>query len=84
MKLEIHCEEPFSAHGENTDETYDSCPFCGSREIEISNTHTPSYRGECFACGAVGPSNPYPEKEPSEAVHRAAFEEALRLWNARS
>ena len=27
------------------------CPFCGSRQIEIVNTWTPSYWAECQICG---------------------------------
>lgn len=27
------------------------CPFCGSSDLEVENTHTPSYTVEC-ACGA--------------------------------
>ena len=28
------------------------CPFCGSEDLELSNTHTPYFSVECQECGA--------------------------------
>lgn len=28
------------------------CPFCGSRAVELNNTHNASYWVECATCGA--------------------------------
>ena len=28
------------------------CPFCGSKDLEIGNTHTPIFWVECLDCGA--------------------------------
>lgn len=28
------------------------CPFCGGTDLELSNTHTPSFRVECHGCEA--------------------------------
>lgn len=28
------------------------CPFCGSRDLELSNTHTPCFWVECSNCEA--------------------------------
>lgn len=79
----------FKAHGERDTEGVVACPFCGGVNIEVSNSHTPSYRGECQECGAQGPSNEYPKREAQKSrsgvrrQHQRAFARALELWNLR-
>lgn len=64
------------------------CPFCGGTDIEIQNTHTPSYwmacqnpkcraevHGEWYDPGALG----------SELkAHEKSKQSALRRWNRRT
>lgn len=47
----------FSASGEHEpgiDPALRHCPFCGSSDIELSNTHTPCYTAKCGNCEAEG------------------------------
>lgn len=91
MHLDIYAaseEDGFAAHGMSTNEDLDPCPFCGGMAIEVSNSHTPCYTGTCLSCGAEGPRHRYDDTEPTnrehyEAQHRAAFAEAVKLWNQR-
>lgn len=63
------------------------CPFCGSRQIEIVNTWTPSYWAECQICGVeVHPRNApswgrSDERDPKK--HLASARRALKAWNTR-
>lgn len=63
----------WSGNGESADESLKTCPFCTSLNIEVSNTHTPSYWAECRDCGAQGPRTTYPKRE--------AEQRRERLWN---
>lgn len=93
MKLEIYgnSKKGFSAHGEDNGE-YDlePCPFCDSSDVEITNTHSPSYWAECNNCGAQGPSGRTSSvriaRKTKSAVrrqHEEAFSKAHELWNTR-
>lgn len=65
------------------------CPFCGNKQAELTNTHTPSYWVEC-ACGV--------QKSPQSSInypktlrsipqviqyHRRAMQLAVFEWNYR-
>ena len=58
------------------------CPFCGGDDLEVGNTHTPSYTVECVSCGAQG-GDCKSGKGRSKAAHRGAFLSAIRAWNTR-
>jgi len=93
MKLEIISDSkhpPFSAHGESEPgvERLEPCPFCGSTDIVVENTHTPYYWGECQRCGAEGPTNSCRRETNRTRAsvarqHRRAFARACELWNRR-
>lgn len=93
MNLEIYGnkKEGFRGSGESVPDVDQlrPCPFCGSGEIVVGNTHTPHYRAECQKCGAEGPSvNPpkrYATKTPASVrrQHEVAFDQAVDAWNKR-
>jgi Lar family restriction alleviation protein len=66
------------------------CPFCGALEVEVTNTHTPSYSVECYACGAQGPdgrpNSGVADKSKQLVVtkrrHSEAINAAIDGWNA--
>jgi len=65
------------------------CPFCGGDDIELENTHTPSYWMECQNpdCQAQvhGAYGSQLEGKISEMKrHRYSAESALLRWNTRS
>lgn len=77
------------AHGtsDESDELL-PCPFCGSGEIIVENTHTPCYQAECQGCGAQGPKSDSVKRHATtyNAVmkqHHKAFDQAVRYWNNR-
>lgn len=62
------------------------CPFCGSVEVELANTWTPSYWVECKGCGAeVHPHGPSWKKgdDTKPAKHLASARRAMKAWNRR-
>jgi uncharacterized Zn finger protein len=68
-----------------------ACPFCGSDEVTVHNTHTPYYWAECEGCGAEGPQTRNGDawrrsmsKAAAESLHREAFHAAIAAWNERS
>jgi len=97
MKLRIigNSSVGFSAHGEwdgNGDLALDSCPFCGSNNLTVENTHTPFYNVTCEDCGADGPDGvPNPDYDGKRIrskvlcgyLHQDAFANAIALWNDR-
>lgn len=93
MKLEIYGDRKtyFSASGEyedGVDEPLKHCPFCGSVDVTVHNTHTPSYWAECLSCGCkkhceyTAPGR-CKTKLSVERHHRAAFNSAIKSWNTR-
>jgi hypothetical protein len=98
MKLDIFGgpkKGGWSGHGiqEGSDMPFlRSCPFCGSRQVEISNTHTPFYTAHCLDCEAEGPRaygagqawSRRSSKRDTERIHRQAFDDAIDAWNDRS
>ena len=96
MKLTIWGQKNnYSASGEyepGIDPTLEPCPFCGSPDITVWNTHSPYYTCRCTLCLVDGPSNFEVEgasarlrtKRQCKVVHEAAFELAIELWNQRS
>lgn len=92
MKLDIYgdTKSGFSAGGESTDEYLYPCPFCGSFNVEIHNTHTPYYWGECQDCGAHGPKGASVRKQHTATAagvrrqHTLAFNRAVVAWNTRA
>jgi hypothetical protein len=91
MKLEIWGDRRhYSASGEyepGIDPPLKPCPHCGSTDLEISNTHTPSYTVTC-ACGAEmhGHSTeggPIKTRKACAEKHQAAAWIAIEAWNLR-
>lgn len=65
------------------------CPFCGGSNIELCNTHTPSYWMECQDCEAQAHGRYGPDLVPrshygSLRQHEAAAESAINAWNRRA
>lgn len=63
------------------------CPFCGSTNLELANTHTPSYWIECLDCdcklsGGCGPDLAG-DAATLKAQHKASAEDAITKWNTR-
>ncbi len=91
MKLTIYGtpETRLAAHGESEGEHLNPCPFCGSTNVEICNTHTPIYWVECGDCGAQGGPGNYRARREARtgpalrAQHGRAFESARVAWNTR-
>lgn len=91
MKLSIYGnkKDGFSGHGESHHESLLCCPFCGCAEVNVVNTHSPSYWAECAGCGAKGSdgrsrSSKHPMSERSATLrHVQAFTKAFRKWNTR-
>lgn len=71
-----------------TRDTVKPCPFCGSRDVELCNTHTATYWLECQGCGAEVSGKAYGTNTPSEKQtprqHRLAVVSALVAWNRRA
>ncbi|VVG70921.1 hypothetical protein PAP18089_01893 [Pandoraea apista] len=67
------------------------CPICGSTDLELANTHTPSYWVACHNCGAEVPGD-LPDgggsvissQQDCERLHRTAINSAVARWNTRS
>ena len=64
-------------------ETVRGCPFCGSRDIELCNTHTAAYWMECQKCGAQVNGTSYADFDDEES-HLKAARTALINWNHRA
>lgn len=66
------------------------CPFCGSDDIELANTHTPSYWVECLECSAEVHGQYFEEAfnfDPDGGhllSHEKAKASALKAWNRRA
>lgn len=85
----------YSAHGSyqpEADPELSACPFCGSENIEVMNTHTPYYTATCADCGVEGPTgepnrydgNQIRSRAKLLRVHQEAFDAAVRGWNQRA
>lgn len=64
------------------------CPFCGSTDLEVNNTHTPSYWVECNNCegeisGEYPADDTFINEEAHTAMHETAIRSAVRWWNTR-
>jgi transcription elongation factor Elf1 len=53
------------------------CPFCGSENLEVCNTHTPSFWIECGDCEASARGDFFPRS------FAAAIQSASNVWNRR-
>lgn len=64
------------------------CPFCASRAIRISNTHTACYTVACNDCGGeiTGTSfeKTWKSAKAKIADHRVAIRKATEKWNERA
>jgi len=65
------------------DEEVKPCPFCGSRDIAICNTHSALYWMECQNCGAQVDGKNYGDRNDDES-HLEAARSALSTWNHRA
>lgn len=59
------------------------CPFCGSADIALCNTHTAAYWMECQDCGAQVDGHSYASLDDDES-HLASARSALEAWNHRA
>lgn len=64
------------------------CPFCASRSVLISNTHTACYTVACNYCGGEITGKSFEKTWKSArtkiAAHLAAIRNATQRWNARA
>lgn len=65
------------------------CPFCGSSDLELANTHTAAYWVACLICGAEHQGGrAYGSNTDSNRLtmrqHRMAKASALAAWNRRA
>lgn len=83
MKVVTECGGHIK-HVQITDEKVLPCPFCGSTDIELCNTHAPSYWLECQGCGAQAHGEGFGDKgQNTKAAHVKAAKSALAAWNKR-
>ena len=54
------------------------CPFCGSDNLEVCNTHTPSFWVNCFDCEGQA------HGKYREGQFKAAMLNAVDAWNRRA
>ena len=61
------------------------CPFCGSTEVVLENTHNPSYWVECQDCEAQIHGESYGSRKDygSIASHKKSAKSAINKWNGR-
>jgi hypothetical protein len=63
------------------------CPFCASRAVRISNTHTACYTVACDDCGGEIMGKSYEKKWKNErtkiADHLHAIRNVVSRWNQR-
>lgn len=92
MKLEVFGDDNhWSAHGEYepaVDPKLKPCPFCGSTDLDVSNTHTPCYIVSC-ECGAemtggITESGRITSRKRCIALHEKAQRLAIEAWNRRA
>lgn len=86
-----HVAASFDDNGDHAGHQLDACPFCGSTDLSLLNTHTPSYWIECEGCGAEvhgempdGGGGEIHTHEGCIGLHRLAMASAVTKWNARS
>ena len=82
MKIKVDADE-VTKHVELEDETVSSCPFCGSGDIAMCNTHKAFYWMECQNCGAQVDGRNYGDLNDDES-HLEAARSALATWNHRA
>lgn len=85
-----HVAASFEDDGGHAGHHLDACPFCGSSELALLNTHTPYYWIECEGCGAEahgeipdGGGGKIHTREECIELHRLAMASAVAKWNAR-
>jgi hypothetical protein len=85
-----HFSGSFDDDGKHAGHTLDRCPFCGSKRLELVNTHTPSYWVRCLKCRAeahgdlpVGGGSAIPDERRALVLHLRAMRMAVRKWNKR-
>lgn len=72
-------------HVQLTDEEIKPCPFCGSDDIELCNTHTAAYWMECQECSAQVDGKSYEGASGKEEEnHLMSAESAVQKWNCRA
>jgi len=73
--------------------TLRGCPFCGSFDLELNNTHTAAYWISCNSCESEGMdvrvsgkcfSGGYRSERIPRKRHELAKKSAIELWNRRA
>ena len=72
-------------HVELTDERVEPCPFCGSNDVALCNTHNSAYWMECQNCGAQvdGQSFAGFADGNEDEKHLESARSAISTWNHR-
>lgn len=85
-----HFSGSFEDDGKHAGHSLDHCPFCGSKRLELVNTHTPSYWVRCLKCGAeahgnlpAGGGSAITTERRALVLHMRAMLLAVRKWNKR-
>lgn len=68
---------------EITDEILLPCPFCGSINVSVLNTHTPYYFAECEDCSCQMHDS-YSREEDNLRGHKNSFNRVIQKWNTRT
>jgi len=85
MKIRVDYDK-VTKHVELTDELVEPCPFCGSKDIALCNTHNSSYWMECQNCDAQVHGRSFVDYADGNKDYRHiwAARSALDTWNHRS
>lgn len=85
MKIRLAYDQ-VTKHVELIDEPVEPCPFCGSTDIALCNTHNSAYWMECQNCGAqvAGKSFAGHADGNEDCNHFKAARSALDTWNHRA
>ncbi len=77
-------DEELSDVIEQAEGKLEHCPFCGSTDIEIENTHTPYYWAKCTQCEAEVSEVNYPsDRKGNHEGHVESINAVVKAWNTR-
>lgn len=93
LQINGDSQQGFSAHYDETKTKEDAklkgCPFCGSENVEIGNTHTPAYFVQCVDCNAETHATytygkALKTRKQCQREHQRSFMSAVDAWNTRA